>query len=272
MLSRQFGASVGSAANEPAPTVMPGGGGKTAVVTAHLSAYYGNGAGSVDRSAPADEPTRTVPTENRHAVVAAFLAQNNYMEPGHDTREPVSTIVAKGSTQSVVSAGLVNMKGSDRRGPSAEDPAPTQTAQGWHIAEVQALLVKYYGAEQQDPDLREALHTITSKARFGLCTVMIGGEPWMIVDIGMRMLTPRELYRAQGFPDTYIIDRVRMLMKGADGIYVPADEWVPVTKTDQIRMCGNSVCPQVSEALVRANYAPRIEDTEPEPFRMVAAE
>ena len=97
--------------------------------------------------------------------------------------------------------------------------------------------MKYYGTDQ-DPNLREPLHTVTTKDRFGLVTVK--GDPYAIVDIGLRMLTPRELYRAQGFPESYAID------KGADGR--------PLTKTAQVRMCGNSVCPPLARALVAANY------------------
>lgn len=161
LLSRQFGASTGSSVSEPAPTVMPHGGGKT-------------------------------------AIVAAFLAQHNGGMVGHSADEPVSTIVQKGPVQAVVSAGMISMKGSDRRGRSVEEPTTTQTAGGWHQAEVRAFLVKYFGTNQ-DPRLDDPLHTATSKARFGLVTVH--GEPYQIVDIGMRMLTPRELFRAQGFPD-----------------------------------------------------------------------
>jgi DNA (cytosine-5)-methyltransferase 1 len=76
----------------------------------------------------------------------------------------------------------------------------------------------------------------------GLVTVMVQGQPYVIADIGMRMLQPRELYRAQGFPDSYII--------GDD----PA-QGLSLTKAEQVRMCGNSVCPPVIAALVRANYA-----------------
>jgi DNA (cytosine-5)-methyltransferase 1 len=197
----------------------------------------------------ADKPTHTITAGGAGAhLVAAFLAQHNTDMVGHDAREPVSTIVQKGCTQAVVSAGLVNLKGTERRQSTIEEPTPTQTAGGWHIAQVQAFLLKYYGTDQ-DPQLEEPLHTATTKDRFGLCTVMIGGEPWAIVDIGMRMLTPRELFRAQGFPDTYIIDHT------ADG--------APITKTDQIRMCGNSVCPQVAAAIVGANYIERSTEDEP---------
>lgn len=80
---------------------------------------------------------------------------------------------------------------------------------------------------------------MTARDRFGLVTVQVDGQPYAIADIAMRMLTPRELYRAQGFPDSYIID------VGADGH--------PLTKSEQVRMCGNSVCPPMAEALVSAN-------------------
>ena len=99
------------------------------------------------------------------------------------------------------------------------------------------IALKYYGTEQ-DPRLDEPLHTVTTRDRFGLVTV--GGQDYAIADIGMRMLQPRELYRAQGFPEHYIIDR------GADGRLLPKDA--------QVRMCGNSVCPPLAAALVRANY------------------
>ncbi len=114
----------------------------------------------------------------------------------------------------------------------------TVSAQGLHHAEVRAFLIKYYGTNQ-DPALREPLHTITTKDRF--CLVTVRGEEYAIVDIGLRMLTPRELYRAQGFPENYRIEH------GADG--------KPLTKTAQVRMCGNSVCPPLSCAIVGANYS-----------------
>ena len=131
---------------------------------------------------------------------------------------------------------LVKLRG-DNTGSSTADPLHTVSAQGLHHGEVRAFLVKYYGTDQ-DPALREPLHTVTTKDRFGLVTVQ--GEQYQIADIGLRMLTPRELYRAQGFPDSYIIDN------GADGR--------ALSKTAQVRMCGNSVCPPLSRAIVGANY------------------
>ena len=85
------------------------------------------------------------------------------------------------------------------------------------------------------------MHTLPTHARMGLVTVQIDGQSYILEDIGMRMLTPREPFRAQGFPDSYIIDPI---FKGK-----------PLSKTAQIRMCGNSVCPQVAEALLHANNA-----------------
>lgn len=113
--------------------------------------------------------------------------------------------------------------------------------------EVRAFLTVYYGTDQ-DPNLREPLHTVTTRDRFGLVTVH--GNEYAIVDIGLRMLTPRELARAQGFPDDYILDRGWFVDAKA-----PAGECRPTTKTDQVRLIGNSVCPPVAAAIARANLA-----------------
>jgi DNA (cytosine-5)-methyltransferase 1 len=159
------------------------------------------------------EPLRTITTENRFAVVTAFLATHyggNYEGAGLSLRAPLSTITTKD-----------------------------------HHALVTALLTKFYGNEREGCDIAQPLHTITTKDRFGL--VMVRGEPHRIVDIGMRMLTPRELYLAQGFRPDYIIDH------GIDedgGV-------IPLTKTAQVHMCGNSVSPVCAEALVRANLIQR---------------
>lgn len=78
--------------------------------------------------------------------------------------------------------------------------------------------------------------------RMGLVTVLVQGQPYVIDDIGLRMLQPRELFRAQGFPDDYVIGD-----DPAQGLSLP--------KTAQVRLCGNSVCPPIAAALVRANAA-----------------
>jgi DNA (cytosine-5)-methyltransferase 1 len=221
-LQRQFGNSVGSATDHPAGTITAGGGGKT-------------------------------------AIVSAFLAQHNLGRIGHDARSPVSTITQRGTQQAVVSAGLLHMKGSDRRMSGPDEPARTVTAGGWHQAELRAFLMKYYGTGGQDQDCADPLHTASTRARFGL--VLVEGEPYQIVDIGMRMLSRRELFRAQGFPDSYVVDRGVM----------PDGREITLTNTASIRMCGNSVCPPMAEALVRANYVSQSREIdEPQSFALEA--
>lgn len=240
---------------------------------------YGERPGQAPRVPGLHKPLGTVVDGQKHALVTAFLAKHFGGEPGagktaQDLRRPAPTVLAQGGPQAVVAAQLVGVGGRTGQGQSpaysADRPARTVTAKGdtaivtshlaklrgtsssaatdeplhtvsaggQHHAEVRALLLKYYGTDQ-DPDLRDPMHTVTTKHRFGLVTV--AGEAYEIADIGMRMLQPRELYRAQGFPDAYAIDR------GADGH--------PLTKEAQVRMCGNSVCPPVAAAIVRANYS-----------------
>ncbi len=199
-----------------------------------------------DRVHSISDPLRTVTTTHRGelALVTAFLAQHNGTgtgrpHPGRSISDPLSTITSTGMQQSVVAAHLMHFRGcAPSGGRPADEPTPTITAGGIHTAEVRAFLVKYYGQGGQDQDCRDPLHTIPTRGRFGV--VMVHGEPYRIADIGMRMLTPRELFRAQGFPDSYRIDDF------------PHDGR-PLTKTAQIRCCGNSVCPPVAAAIVRAN-------------------
>jgi DNA (cytosine-5)-methyltransferase 1 len=241
MVTKYHGESAGSGGGEPFPTITansfhkrPGGCPPVALVQAFLAKHYGGVVGSDLR-----EPIGTVTSVDHHSVVSAALvgvgARAGQSRP-RDLREPVATVTAKYDT-ALVTSHLVKLRGSNVGSPASE-PLHTVSAQGMHHGEVRAFLIKYYGTDQ-DPRLTEPMHTIPTKDRFGL--VMVKGEPYTIVDIGLRMLTPRELYRAQGFPESYIIDR------GADGR--------PLTKTAQVRMCGNSVCPPLARAIVAANYA-----------------
>ena len=236
----QQGGSMRSA-DDPLHTVTASPKDQNQVVAASMVQIgYGEREGQDPRALDPGQPLGTVAAGGiKHAAVAAFLAQHNTDMVGHHPKQPVSTIVQKGSTQAVVSAGLMNMKGSDRRMSDVEGPAPTVTATGNHVAEVRAFLMKYYGVDQ-DPRLEEPLSTVTTRDRFGI--VMVNGEPYQITDIGMRMLTPRELFKAQGFPADYEIET------GDFG-----GEHRTLTKTAQVRMCGNSVCPPIAAALVKAN-------------------
>ncbi len=234
--------SVGSALDDPLHTVTAGGeqarpgtGNAMGIVTATI---VKNNFGD-NPALPADSPLHTVTTQgNRHALVTSTLAKLRGTSNSADVAAPLHTISAGGEHHGLVTAHLNSVGGPTYAGKprDVDMPMTTITTQN-HAAEVRALLLKYYGTDQ-DPDLREPLHTVTTKDRFGLVTVQ--GEDYFIADIGMRMLQPRELYRAQGFPDTYIIDR------GADG--------KPLAKSDQVRMCGNSVCPPLARAIVLANY------------------
>lgn len=188
----------------------------------------------------ANSPLTTVtanPKGGHHALVSAFLAKHYGGVVGHEVTRPIGTVTSI-DHHSLVSSHLVKLRGTCKHGQPVDDPVATITGGGTHIGEVRAFLLKYYGTDQ-DPRLHEPLHTLTTKDRFGLVTVNIHGEPYVITDIGLRMLQPRELFRAQGFPDDYQID---IVMNGKN-----------ITKSDQVRMCGNSVCPPIARAIVSAN-------------------
>ncbi|WP_186096957.1 DNA cytosine methyltransferase [Burkholderia gladioli] len=221
---------------KPLGTVVAGGT-KHAVVAAFLAKHYG---GHESPGASLDKPTSTVTTQDHHHLVTAQLvgcggraAQSRPRDAG----EPAATITSKADTAVAVSH-LVKLRGTCRDGQPTDQPLHTISAGGTHHAEVRAFLVKYYGTADGAP-LAEPLHTVPTHDRFGLVT--IHGEDYAIVDIGMRMLTPRELARAQGFPDSYVL--------------APEVDGKPLSKSSQVRMIGNSVCPDVAEALIRANFA-----------------
>lgn len=216
---------------KPLGTIV--GAGKAALVSAFLAKHYTGVVGGDMAS-----PMATVTSVDHHSLVTAHMVtiDNNSTQGGH-TRitEPLKTTVTE-NRHALVTSHMLKLRG-DNVGSATSEPLHTVSAQGTHHAEVRAFLIKYYGTDQ-DPRLAEPMHTVPTKDRFGLVTAH--GQEYQIVDIGLRMLTPRELYRAQGFPESYRIDT------GADG--------KPLTKTAQVRMCGNSVCPPLSRAIVAANY------------------
>jgi DNA (cytosine-5)-methyltransferase 1 len=175
-------------------------------------------------------------------LVAPTLIQTGYGErEGQaprvlDLHKPLGTAVAGGQKHALVYAFLARHYGGVV-GRSLTEPMSTVTTIDHHSL-VTALLVKYYG-NGGEQGVNRPLDTVTTKDRFALVTVH--GVPHRIMDIGMRMLTPRELARAQGFPDDYSLDATCL----GDA----------VTRTDQTRMIGNSVCPPVARALIEANLA-----------------
>jgi DNA (cytosine-5)-methyltransferase 1 len=224
--------------DEPLRTITTAKRGELALAAPTLiQTGYGERPGQAPRAPGLDKPLGTCVDGQKHALVAALLAKHfgGNESPGWPLDKACSTVTAQ-DHHHLVTSHLAKLRGTNI-GAAANEPVHTVSAQGFHHAEVRALLVKYYGTDQ-DPRLDEPLHTVTTKDRFGLVTVH--GEEYFIDDIGMRMLQPRELYRAQGFPDTYVIDR------GHDGRVL--------SKAAQVRMCGNSVCPPVAAAIVRANF------------------
>lgn len=217
---------------------------------------YGEREGQAPRVPGIDKPLGTVVAGGiKHAVVSAFLAQAN---GGYNTthsrpaESPMSTVTNKGSQQQLVTAQMITLR-NNCVGSPADEPLRTITAGAEHHAlvsctlspeheegalRVAAFLVNYYGAGKSR-DVSKPLDTVTTKDRLALVTVWIGGDPYVIVDICLRMLKPRELYRAQGFPDSYEIER------GHDGR--------EFNKSEQVHMCGNSVSPGTMAAIAVAN-------------------
>lgn len=165
---------------------------------------------------------------NHEITVSAFLAQYHGEQSGREVRgqkldEPIMVVDSSNRygfvacTLSTIMSGCCGKTGL-----------------------IAAFLAKYYGNEKDGCSLTEPLHTVTSKDRMGLVAATLSGYPLVITDIGMRMLQPRELFRAQGFPEGYVID--------------PIYNGRPLSKKAQVRMAGNSVCPPIAAVLVKANY------------------
>ncbi|MDR6954194.1 DNA (cytosine-5)-methyltransferase 1 [Ancylobacter sp. 3268] len=250
-VTRQFGKSTGRDASDPGGTDMAGGGGKSGVVAAFLAQHNGG------------------PRPG---------------SPAHGADEPVSTIATAGAQQQLVAAAMMTLRGSDRRDAGADEPARTFSAKGQHSALLSLpLMTVYYGMDDDGAPADQPSRTETAKPRFGLVdvlasappftaeneararqvaeflrahgcwnggefvTIEINGVTYVLVDIGMRMLTTRERFTANGFPPDYIIDH---------GIDENGNR-IDFSLEQQGYMCGNAVCPPVAAALVRANYRPR---------------
>ncbi|ENX06536.1 DNA cytosine methyltransferase [Acinetobacter courvalinii] len=231
-IGRDFRTSFGHDIREPLATTTAGYGGHSSLVSPILAPYLihaGHGEGTPESprwSAGCDDilnPLGTITASgSSRNLVSAYMMQANggfNTTDGRDLLDPLSTITNTGSQQQLITAQLSreNLEGA---------------------LKVAAFFVNFYG-NGDARDITAPLDTITTKDRLALVTVWIKGEPWVIVDICIRMLKPRELYRGQGFPDSYIIEY------GNDGKLL--------TKTDQVHMCGNSVSPLPMAAIARAN-------------------
>lgn len=259
-------AGVGGRAGQSAPRSVKQPMGTTtskadvALVLPHLVGIDHNQRSS-DRAEDPKNPLTTIVTENRHALVNAFVMRHSKGSKSRSPKDPLSTQTTKehesvgmaflnkhytGVVGQSVTKPLGTVTGKDHHsldvafvskfrgtnvGSDAREPVATITAGGMHVAEVRAFLLKYYDTAVGQ-DIKSPAHTITTKDRLGLVTVK--GVDYQIVDIGLRMLKPKELLRAQF------------------GKY--ADEFILLgNQEQQVKAIGNSVCPEVAEALVRAN-------------------
>jgi DNA (cytosine-5)-methyltransferase 1 len=219
---------------KPLGTVV-GGASKHAMVSAFLAKHYTGVVGS-----DLEEPIGTVTSTDHHSLVTAHIRRDMGQSVGHSADLPLGTITAGGGGKSaLVTSNLIKLRGTSTAA-ATDKPLGTVSAGGQHHAEVRSFLLSYYGSETDADSLDKPVRTVTSRDRFGLVT--IHGQDYQIVDIGLRMLMPRELFRAQGFPERYII--------GDD-----ASQGLQLTKSAQVRMCGNSVCPPLAKALISANFA-----------------
>ena len=223
--------------DNPLPTLD--GANRNALVAAHLTEYYGNG-----QPIPLDEPMHTATAHDREALTTAILQPfhaGGYHGKGNSPELPVNTITGSGS-QSLITSHVVKFKRNDL-GQSPTAPLQTITAGGGEFAAAGCQIVQYEdGADLGHwPKVRALLNQYCGYAlkENEILLIWIRGAWRYIRDILMRMLTPRELFSAQGFPADYIIDR------DYTGHEYP--------KCEQVARVGNSVSPPMAEALVRAN-------------------
>ncbi|MBQ7671312.1 MAG: DNA cytosine methyltransferase [Clostridia bacterium] len=221
--------------DEPLGTVVTSG--KHYLVAPSLIQYHSETGKEDVRGQEIDEPLMTQDTSNRYALSCAHIMKNyagGYKGAGSKVDDPLGTVTAV-DHNSLVTAHIMTMR-NHADGQPVDEPLGTICASTTHHAEVQAFLLKYYGTSYAQ-SVKEPLDTITAKDRFAIVT--IHGEEYIITDIRMRMLQPRELFNAQGFPADYVIDT------DAEGKSYP--------KAKQVARCGNAVTPPVPAALVRAN-------------------
>ncbi len=219
-----------------------------AVAVPFLKPRYGEREGQEPRVRDVKRPMPTVvPTGNGGDLVVSFLAKHNagHEATGQRLTEPVAAVTGRDS-KALVTSNLVKLYGSCNDGSSVKKPMPTVTSSGNHLFEVRAFLMKYHRDGGQLASCKNPMPTVVCNDSLAL--VEVKGEPHVIVDIGMRMLKPRELFRSHDFPDSYQIER------GAE------DE--AMTQEAQVRMVGNSVPPPMAEAIVRANLLGVAEEAE----------
>lgn len=225
----------GGNCKDPIHTITTGN--QHCLISPTLIQYHSETAQGEVRGQTIEDPIMTVDGSNRYGLVTSFIQKyygGNYQGNGSDIKEPLHTITTL-ERNAMCAVNLIQMN-NHCDGRDVKEPIPTITAGDGHFGEVRAFLIKYYG-QGTGQDIKAPLDTVTAQDRFGLVT--INGVDYQIVDIGLRMLEPRELYGCQGFPEDYIIDH------DYTGKTYP--------RSEQVRRCGNAVCPPIPAALVRAN-------------------
>ena len=225
----------GGNCKDPIHTITTGN--QQCLISPILIQYHSETVDGEVRGQSIEDPIMTVDSSNRYGLVTSFLHKYydvGYKGNGETVENPLPTVTAI-DRNSIVTSNLVQLN-NHCDGRDIRKPLPTITAGDGHFGEVRAFLIKYYG-QGTGQNINEPLDTVTSRDRFGLVT--INGTDYQIVDIGLRMLEPRELYGCQGFPDDYIIDH------DCTGKRYP--------RSEQVRRCGNAVCPPIPAALVKAN-------------------
>lgn len=257
-------------ANEPLSTVT-GKHGFGVVEPYIVPIGYGEKRGQEPRIHDIEKPLPTIVSSGKHYLCEPYMIQCKYDNEAQDIEKPLGTVTTVGSHLLVsptliqyhsetsenevrgqaIENPIMTVDGSNRYGlvtsflskfyktgigQDVREPLHTVTTSAGHFGEVRAFLIKWYG-QGTGQDIKDPLDTVTTKDRFGLVT--INGVDYQIVDIGLRMLEPKELYGCQGFPDDYIIDH------DYTGKEYP--------RSEQVRRCGNAVCPPIPEALVKVN-------------------
>lgn len=197
-------------------------------------------------------PIHTVDASNRYGLTCANLVE--YYTGGRplDVQDPMHTVTSH-DREAVVAAHVVKFKG-DNLGHGADEPMQTVTTSAGEFAVCKVYLAKMHGGDELGywPLIRDLLNEFCgyTLAEDEVLLLEIGGALYYIADIGLRMLSPRELYNAMGFPPDYIIDRDYM--------------GNPYPKNEQVARCGNAVCPPMAAAVARANfpeYVAKVGDT-----------
>lgn len=246
-LAKHYQGVVGASVEAPMPTVTTVD--HNSLITAHLIGIDNQTSG--DGAAwDVASPLNTIVTENRHALVTVHIQRDMGRSIGHDALEPLATITAGGGGKAaLVTSNLVKLRGTSNAASTGE-PMGTASAGGTHHAEVRTTIARepesHQRREQVRAFLREFCPSLKDAERPELVT--IHGELMEVVDIGLRMLAPRELANAQGFPRDYILDpfytsvnkRGKTVTKRLSG-------------SAQVRMIGNSVSPPPAIALIKAN-------------------